>query len=406
MLQRLAAMGVVTDAATSDDFSRVRALPAWADFEASTSGKPVTEKSVAATKPAAANPDTLAKPDALPKPSAPPKPDPPNTAGAKPDNPKPDTAKSDVPKSEIPKSETSKPAAAKPEPTTPTEPAIDPKAKTAGRTPAPLLFPAAGLTATGLGYDAVSGRFIIGDGKDRRLLVIGERSARLASLAGADAGFDEVSAFEIDAVEGDLWVVSTSTGSRSSTLHKLQLISGRVLTSIQLPPDEGPSRFTDVAVTPQSILVLDGEGRRVAPCRQEGADVGGGRAPGGAGLLEPGAGSRRGCLRLYDRGIVRIDLATRATTVVEPAPKAPLEGTRWMRWHRGSLVAIQGEASGPFRLVRIRLDESGRRARTVEVIGDNVVLAGPTSATIAGNVIYYLSSAAADQIEIKKLTLK
>ena len=35
MLQRLAAMGVVTNAATNDDFSRVRALPAWAEFEAS-----------------------------------------------------------------------------------------------------------------------------------------------------------------------------------------------------------------------------------------------------------------------------------------------------------------------------------------------------------------------------------
>ena len=33
MLQRLAAMGTVTDAATSDDFRRVRALPAWAEAE-------------------------------------------------------------------------------------------------------------------------------------------------------------------------------------------------------------------------------------------------------------------------------------------------------------------------------------------------------------------------------------
>ena len=34
MLQRLAAMGVATDAATNDDFRFVRALPAWAEFEA------------------------------------------------------------------------------------------------------------------------------------------------------------------------------------------------------------------------------------------------------------------------------------------------------------------------------------------------------------------------------------
>ena len=36
MLQRLAAMGVVTDAATNNDFERVRALPGWAELEAKT----------------------------------------------------------------------------------------------------------------------------------------------------------------------------------------------------------------------------------------------------------------------------------------------------------------------------------------------------------------------------------
>ena len=142
------------------------------------------------------------------------------------------------------------------------------------------------MTAVGLGYDAVSGRFIVGDRKDRRLLVVGERSGRLASLAGVDAGFDEVSAFEIDAAEGDLWVVSSSSQSRTSTLHKLQLISGRVLTSIPLPTEEGPSRFTDVAVTPQSILVLDGEGRRIYRVAKKGAYPRNGRAARCARMLE------------------------------------------------------------------------------------------------------------------------
>src|SRR3954452_22775165 len=35
MLQRLAQMGTATDAATNDDFKRVRALPGWAEFGAS-----------------------------------------------------------------------------------------------------------------------------------------------------------------------------------------------------------------------------------------------------------------------------------------------------------------------------------------------------------------------------------
>ena len=33
MLERLLALGITTDAATNDDFRRVRALPGWPDFE-------------------------------------------------------------------------------------------------------------------------------------------------------------------------------------------------------------------------------------------------------------------------------------------------------------------------------------------------------------------------------------
>src|SRR4051812_13290213 len=38
MLQRLARMGTKTDAATNDDFRRVRALPEWAEFESAAGG--------------------------------------------------------------------------------------------------------------------------------------------------------------------------------------------------------------------------------------------------------------------------------------------------------------------------------------------------------------------------------
>jgi hypothetical protein len=83
-----------------------------------------------------------------------------------------------------------------------------------------------------------------------------------------------------------------------------------------------------------------------------------------------------------------------------------LTGLRWIRWHRGSLVAIQGAVGGPFRLLRIRLDDSGRRVRAIDVLDGNVTLAGPTSAAVVGSVVYYLSPAADDQVEIKRLTLK
>ena len=374
MLQRLASMGVATDAATSNDFERVRALPAWAEFEAKVSGKPAPTR-IAETKPPSVASD--------PAPTV-----------------KPESTSSDVRKPEARKNETA--AAAE-------SAKVDSRAT---RSPGRLIFAASGLTAVGLAYDAVSGRFIVADKTDRRLLVVGERSGHMASLAGVDAGFDDVSAFEIDATEGDLWVVSVSSRSRSSTVHKLQLISGRVLASIPLSPDEGPARFTDVAVTPQTILALDGEGRRVYRVAKKGRTlelVARLAAPECTSLAPAADGV---AYAAYDRGILRLDLTTRATTVVEPASNTTdmgLGGLRWIRWYRGSLVAIQGAPEGPFRLVRLRLDDVGRRVRSIDVLDANVAVAGPTSATLSGGSVYYLSPAGAQvdgQLEVKKLALK
>jgi hypothetical protein len=375
MLGRLASMGVATDAATSNDFERVRALPGWAELEAKISGAspsaaPVTTPS---SKPAAS-----AKPDAVP-------------------------ATTPAAASETPVPPTSKPA---PEPASAKPDSPEPKGKAAPKAGARLLFAAPTLSAVGLGYDAVSGRFIVGDGKEQRLLVVGERSGRLANLAGIDAGFDEVSAFEIDTVEGDLWVVSSSAQTKAATVHKLQLISGRVLASIPLATTERPARFTDIAVTPQNVLVLDGEGRRVYRVAKKGrtlemiarlaAPSCSSLAPGPEGIAYAS----------YDRGILRLDLGTRAMTVIEPPEKESLNDLRWIRWHRGSLVAIQGAEVGKLRLVRLRLDDAGRRVRSVDVLDAGVALAGPTSATLSGNTVFYLGSNGGDELEVKKLSLK
>ncbi len=184
MLQRLAAMGIVTDAATNNDFERVRALPGWAELEAKISG---ASPSLPAPANTPSKPSTSAKSDPVPAATPP-------------------AATSETP--------VAPPPTAKPEGAPAKSAAPEPKGKTASKAGGPLLFAAPSLSAVGLGYDAVSGRFIVGDSKEQRLLVVGERSGRLANLAGIDAGFDDVSAFEIDTVEGDLWVVSSSPRRR------------------------------------------------------------------------------------------------------------------------------------------------------------------------------------------------
>jgi hypothetical protein len=384
MLQRLTAMGVPTDAATSDDFERVRILPGWAELEAKVAGNP-----------------------APPAPTSAPRSDTPKPAAAAP------TPKAEIPKPETAKPETPKPEASKPE--TPSKAAVKPDASTkaaAGRgkeSPSPpdtLTFAAAGIDAVGLAYDAVSGRFLVGDRQDRRLLVVGERSGRLASLAGSDGGVGEVTAFEIDTHEGDLWVVSAASAAQPTTIRKLQLISGRVLTSIPLPSQHGSARFSDVGVTAQSVLALDTEGRRLFRVSKKGKTVDL-VARLAATVTSLAAASDASAYGAYDQGLLHVDLTTRALTVVDPGNENDLSGLTWIRWHRGSIVGIQRVGADAYRLVRIRLESAGRAVRAVDVLADSLRLAGPTSATISGNSVYYLATpTGATDIVVHKQVLK
>jgi hypothetical protein len=388
MLNRLALMGVVTDAATSDDFARVRFLPGWAELESKLGGAPPT-------------PSTLMTPAATPSASpAPAAPVPPATTPAATAAPSSKSAA----KADLKPTKDAKVKEAAP----PKETASNAATRSGKEPPSPLSFSSTGIATTGLAYDAVSGRFILADGRDRRLLVLGERSGHLASLAGIDAGLGEITAIEIDSREGDLWVVSASPASRGSTLHKLQLISGRVLFSMPSPPELGPSGFADVAVTPQHVFILDAEGRRIFRATKNGKalDVAARLAAPALASLAPVSDTI--AYAAYDRGLLRVDLATKTLAVVESGqPAIDLSGLTWLRWHRGGLVAVQKEGEGSYRLVRIRFDDAGRTARSIDPIDRAVVPANQASATIVDNVLYCLARTEGnDELVVKKIVLK
>ena len=115
-----------------------------------------------------------------------------------------------------------------------------------------------------------------------------------------------------------------------------------------LPTDERPSRFTDVAVTPQSILVLDGEGRRVYRVAKKGRtlELVARLAASDSSSLAPA--SDGSAYVAYDRGILRIDLIDARDDGRRASPADDLEELRWVRWHRGSLIAIQGALADRF----------------------------------------------------------
>ncbi|HVH54619.1 MAG TPA: hypothetical protein VM791_00090 [Vicinamibacterales bacterium] len=196
MLERVAAMGASTDAATSEDFARVRALPRWSEVSEKLTGAP-TAKDPAPSSKAPAPP---------PKETVPSAKAPPSSVPAHP-------TKEPAPPASAPASASARAAADKP------------SAKS------PLSFTTV-LTPTAIAHDAVSQRFLIADRKAKRIAVVDANTGQVATLVGAQGALGEIGGMAIDPREGDLWVVSATADE--SVLHKLQLISGRILSTVPL----------------------------------------------------------------------------------------------------------------------------------------------------------------------------
>ena len=249
MLERIAELGGASDAATSEDFIRVRALPRWSEVAgklsaeakaADVSGAP------AAVKTAGKRPDTRRE----------------KSAETPPATPTIEPGRKPAPKTP------EKPAVTTPDPalpvtTTPGKP-IDPKEMPAGKrgpdpskddSAVPLTFTTL-LTPGALTFDAVSQRFLIADRKLRRIAVIDANTGQVATMVGALDSAGEIAGMAIDVRQGDLWIASTN--GEGSVLHKLQLISGRLLQAVPLSIEDPVVAMTYVRAT--GLVVADAKG--------------------------------------------------------------------------------------------------------------------------------------------------
>ncbi len=372
MLQRLAQMGTKTDAATNDDFRRVRALAGWAEFESAAGG-------LANSQPATSPTETQPR-DSVANRVKPP-------------------AAAEIAIKAAPK---------------PIDPAAAPPALAAAES---LRFTASTSTPAGIAYDAVSRRFIIGDRDARKLTVIDEFSQHVANLASAQsAGFGNIAALEIDPRQGNLWVVSggatvpdnSVTDSRALAphpiLHKLQLISGRVLQSFPLPNRLGSARFADVAVTSDgTVLVVDDASQRILRLRSKAADLEVAATLADRPSTIAPASDTLAYVGTAD-GILVVDLSARSVTPLKAASGVDLAHMSRLRWHKGSLVGIQ-QSDGSYRTIRFTLDSTGRRATRQQILDPSLPTTDPTAATIAGGVLYYLASGDGGEMVIRKIPL-
>jgi hypothetical protein len=210
------------------------------------------------------------------------------------------------------------------------------------------------------------------------------------------AGFQDIAAIEIDARRGDLWVASAAPGAGGGVLHRLNLISGRLLRSFPVAAEVEPASLVDLGVTPAGVaLALDGTGGQVLAVRP------------GATTLERllrldlpdaaslAAGRDEGTAYVaYRDGIARVDLHARTASPLSAPASVSLARLERVRLHARALVAVRRDDDGSRRIVRFDLDAAGRRVVKETTLEQAARIAAPAFLTFSGDDVLYLADGA------------
>jgi hypothetical protein len=356
MLRRLASMGIATDAREHEDFRRVRLLPGWPEVEAliATLGAPALE--------------SAALPDPVPGPA------PSASPAVSADLAEPPAAAPVEPSA----SAAPRPAPAPPAPAARTAGA---GAEAARRLATMLIEPA------GIAYDGASRRFVLADRRLNRLVVADEVFDHVNDLIGASAGgFGTLTALTIDSRRGDLWVTSAASDGVAS-VHRLQLVSGRMLASFAVAEKWRPVTATDLAVTDTgTLLLLDTAGSRLLTLRGTAQSFDRAIA---LGVANPSSVAVSGDMAYvaHDSGLSVADVVSGKVSAIRASVGTTLTGLQRIRWHTGSLIAIQAVPALGDRLVRIRL---GRGTVTAVDVLDDAVSVGDSALTLSRDAAYFL----------------
>jgi len=246
----------------------------------------------------------------------------------------------------------------------------------------------------GLAYDATSRRFLLGDRLGRKLIAVDERSNQTVDLVRADsAGFLDISAVEIDAKRGDLWVASAAADG-GGTLHRLQLVSGRPLRVFHVADALESVKFADVAVGPAgAVLVLDSVTPQLLILRSGGTALERVVAIGAREPVSVTAGADDGIAFVAHRdGVSRIDLRSRTVSPVAAPNGVSLGHLERIRWQGNALVALQVDDDGSRHIVRLEMNARGSAITQAMRLELSAPPTGPAFMTISGDELVYLTA--------------
>jgi hypothetical protein len=198
---------------------------------------------------------------------------------------------------------------------------------------------------------------------------------------------------DIDEKRGDLWVASTADTSGTSTVHRLQLVSGRPLKTYRTATSVGATRLVGLAVQASGdVIALDGAGSRLLALTRGGSELTLALSLKLSGARSVAAGDDNVLYVAHDDGIARIDLRSGSVAPLSAPKGFDLQRFDTIRVHRNALIGLQTSDDGSRQLVRLNLNPAGRAVKDGTVIDPRVAGAdGRTSLSITGNDLYYLS---------------
>jgi hypothetical protein len=254
-----------------------------------------------------------------------------------------------------------------------------------------LRIPASVLAPIELAYDAVSARFLVADADSNTLKVVDELAGNAVDLVARDwAAPYHSTAIAIDTRRGDLWaaaVDATANGGSQSRLYKLQLVSGRLLNTVNFPKSAGPTRITDLAIAANALYLLDGLAGRIFSLGVESTTPRLHMKLVGVTSVDSLALAGNDVLYIaHAKGILRADLNTRTALPLIAVNNADIAGLQSIAWDDGALYGIQAADDSQV-AVRIELDRTGKIAAARAVLGP----ATTRAAVMSAGVFYYLS---------------
>jgi hypothetical protein len=261
------------------------------------------------------------------------------------------------------------------------------------------------LLTEGIAYDPRTRSFFVGSVHRGKILRVDGHGRTTEFVPPGLAGFWAPLGMRVDPTRRVLWVAAAavpqtvgydSADAGRSGLFRFDLTSGALTGRFPLPADGQPHTLGDVTIARNGdVYSTDSRGPAVYRVRA-GSDsieqfVVSSLLLSAQGLALD-AEERTLYVAEYARGILRIDLATRAVRLLEAADDVLALGIDGLYLVEGSLVGIQNGVE-PDRVIRLRLDASGNRVEHAEVLERaRPDYAEPTLGVVVGLDLFYVAA--------------